>query len=202
MSTPFDVGSIVPSTRDLGGALALRRKSLALVPRLAAAADAERLVAAEVRAFALALPDETLRDAARATNDVPCLCLAPMVSVEDCQRARFYGADGVCIPVAAWDALHKTAHSMRMTALALATGSEAVDAAIAAGIRVLVVRMPRLDQALAAAAAAPAGTVLVVDAEGEVDELRAAAGKADALIVGPRVHEAPGFADLCRDLDA
>ena len=141
----LDVAQIVPSTRDLLQVLATRRKSLALVGELGegrAAEEAARLHEVNVSAFAFAAPSSAMTDGARATKTVPSLSLAPVATREDIQRARFFGADGVCIDVALppteWDALAKIARGMRMLPLGLVRTTADVELAAKAGPRALV----------------------------------------------------------------
>src|SRR5262245_16175429 len=111
-----DVGSIVPSTRDLLQAVSTRRKNLALLGLIGAerpAEEAARLSDLNVSAFACLEPTPAMALAARATKTVPMLCLAPSAAREHFLAARQYGADGVCIdallPQGDWDRLAKTA---------------------------------------------------------------------------------------------
>src|SRR6187402_594295 len=111
-----DVGSIVPSTRDLFQVIATRRKSLAAIGLLGAdrpAEEAARLYELNVSAFAFAEPGEAMQLAARATKTVPSLCLFPATDRQHLLAARYFGADGACIdaalPADDWDKLAKIA---------------------------------------------------------------------------------------------
>src|SRR5689334_10559962 len=116
-----DVGSIVPSTRDLLQVISTRRKSMALIALLGAdrpAEEAARLHEVNASALACAEPCEAMQLAARATKTVPMLCLRASGEREDFLAARFFGADGVCIdaslPLDAWDKAAKGARMTRM----------------------------------------------------------------------------------------
>jgi indole-3-glycerol phosphate synthase len=215
----FDVRQIVPSTRDLLQVLNTRRQNLALAGELGperAAEEAARLHDANISAFAVASPGETLFDAARATKTVPSLSLQPVATREECQRARFYGSDGVCIdaalPAAEWDALAKIARGMRMLPLALARSATDVELAVKAGARAIVLRAGSAAEVLALALKAPRNVTLVADiasqdgasriaGSADADALRSLAGKVDSAIVPPAVHAAPDFADLASEVD-
>jgi hypothetical protein len=157
-----------------------------------------------------------MTDGARATKTVPSLCLAAVATREDCQRARFHGADGVCIevslPAAEWDALAKIARGMRMLPLALARTEADVDLAMKAGARAIVLRAGTAAEVLALAAKAPRNVTLIADVaaqEGptraasaaDADGLRSLAGKVDSAVVPPAVHAAPSFGELVADVD-
>src|SRR4051812_44381094 len=114
--TQVDVGSIVPSTRDLLQVLSTRRRSTALVALIDPAHPAEeaaRLHELNVSAFAFASPGPEMALAARSTKTVPSLSLALAAERDDFLRARFFGADGVCIDAALdleeWDKRAKLA---------------------------------------------------------------------------------------------
>jgi hypothetical protein len=208
MQPPVDVGSIVPSTRDLLQAIATRRKGLALVAQIGEdrpAEEAARLDALDVPAFCFAEPGPAMQAAARATKTVPTLCLRPACAREDLLAARFYGADGVCIddklPRDAWDKLAKDARATRMLAIAL--GRDAA-AAAAAGARVLLARARSASELCALAAAAPRSMTLVGALEEAPDAaaIRALRGHIDALIVPPAVHAAPELAALLAELES
>ena len=204
-----DVGSLVPSTRDLLQVLGTRRRSLALVGLLAgdaAAAEAARLDGLNVSAFAALEPGPAMLAGATATKTVPSLCLAPCGSREALQAARHFGADGVCIdaslPLDDWDRLAKLARSMRMLPLALATDRPAVEAAGKAGAKAILIRAATAEAVVEAAAAAPKGTTVVGWVE-PLDEaaVRALAKHVDAAVVTPQVHASAGFAALVSEVD-
>ena len=215
----LDVAQIVPSTRDLLQVLATRRKSLALVGELGegrAAEEAARLHEVNVSAFAFAAPSSAMTDGARATKTVPSLSLAPIATREDIQRARFFGADGVCIDVALppteWDALAKIARGMRMLPLGLVRTTADVELAAKAGPRALVLRAETAAAVLALALQIPRSVTLVADVATEENgarvasaadaaALRALAGKVDSAVVPPSVHAAAGFEDLVAEVD-
>lgn len=214
----FDVREIVPSTRDLLQVLSTRRRNLALVGELLSpqAADALRLHDANVSAFAFSETGHGMKRAAEATKTVPSLSLGAVASREDCQVARFYGADGVCIQTGLsatdWDALAKVARGMRMLPLALARTEADLEAAMKAGARAIVIAAPTAAEVLALAQKAPKSTTLVADLayyEGllrarsvaDADGLRALVGKVDSAVVPPSVHSEAGFADLVQEVD-
>lgn len=215
----LDVAQIVPSTRDLLQVLATRRKSLALVGELGegrAAEEAARLHEVNVSAFAFAAPSSAMTDGARATKTVPSLSLAPVATREDIQRARFFGADGVCIDVALppteWDALAKIARGMRMLPLGLVRTTADVELAAKAGPRALVLRAETAAAVLALALQIPRSVTLVADVATEENgarvasaadaaALRALAGKVDSAVVPASVHAAAGFEDLVAEVD-
>lgn len=215
----FDVSQIVPSTRDLLQVVSTRRGNLALLAELGAdraGEEAARLHEMNVSALAFGSPGAAMTDGARATKTVPALSLAAVTTREDCQRARFFGADGVCIDVALpateWDALAKVARGMRMLPLALARTEADVEAAIKAGARAVVLRAATAEAVLAMAKRAPRNVTLVADVAteegasrvaGAADAagLRALARSVDSAVVPPGVHTAPSFADLVGELD-
>jgi hypothetical protein len=205
----FDVSQIVPSMRDLSNAIATRRMSLALVPRVDGddvAHEVGRLDQLGVGAVAIAEVGEDLRTAARSTLETPTLSLSPAKSAEDCQRARFYGADGVCIEAVdeqAWTTLSQTVRSMRMMPLCIVRSGGALTQAEAWGVRAVLIHAPDAEVALKSAASASRTTVVVVaiaDADG--DALRALRGQVDAAVVPPSLHRAEGFASLLAELDS
>jgi hypothetical protein len=209
--TDFDIRAIVPSSRDLLQVLSTRRRSLALVALLGPEGrgeEARRLYELNISAFAFLEPGDGMRVAAQATKTVPALCLAPAVEKDTFLAARFHGADGVCVPIEGgtpldeWDRLAKTARAMRMLPLALVTDAAAVEAAVKAGARALLLRGATVAEVLDLAGPAPRTMTLVGYAiEGDMGALRALAGKVDAAVVGPAVHRDPGFAAFVGDVD-
>ena len=205
----IDVGSIVPSTRDLLQVIATRRKGMALLALLGdrdPAENAARLHDLNISAFAFTEPGPAMQLAARATKTVPSLCLAPAGDRDALLRARYFGADGICVdatlPLDAWDKLAKGARMTRMLPLALASDAAGVEAAVKAGARALLVRASSADEVIALAAVVPK-TMTVV---GEVVSASAAAlrslhGHVDAALVPASVHTEAGFAELVVDLD-
>jgi hypothetical protein len=180
-----DVGRIVPSTRDLFGALATRRKSLALVPLVESAAQLEALE--DARAFAMPRADSAMLAAAGPETTTPMLLLAEASSELDCQRARTCGADGV---VLADHALAKVAQSMRMMPIALG---------IAEGARACLLRGDLASvKRLASTAHA---TLLVADVDCDADGLRSLLGVVDAAIVRAQVHSSDGYRALVDAVD-
>ncbi|MEZ4295301.1 MAG: hypothetical protein R3B70_10030 [Polyangiaceae bacterium] len=217
--TEIDVRQIVPSTRDLLQVLSTRRRNLALVGELSAERptdEASRLDEANISAFAFNEAGPPMTDAARATKTVPSLCLGAVATREDCQRARFFGADGVCIdvalPPAEWDGLAKVARGMRMMPLGLVRSEADMELAQKAGARAVVVRAGTVDELLAIAQKAPRGLILVADVAaqegaarvvGSADAaaIRALSGKVDSAIVPAPVHAGPEFAELVEEVD-
>jgi indole-3-glycerol phosphate synthase len=204
-----DVGTIVPSTRDLLQVVSTRRRSLALIAVVDGdrpAEEAGRLAELNVSAFAGAEPGPAMELAARATKTVPSLCLAPATDRAHLLAARKAGADGVAIeasmPLDAWDRLAKIARTMRMLPLALATDEAGLDAAVKAGARAILLSAGAAEAILALAAKAPRGVTLVAHVEGaDAAALRALSGRVDAAIVPPAVHAAPSFAELVAEVD-
>jgi DNA-binding NarL/FixJ family response regulator len=206
----FDVARIVPAMRDLFGALATRRQSLALIPALDSAdggsisREASRLDGIDVRAFARSAADGGMLELARSTSAIPTLCTASMQASEDCQRARFFGADGVVIQ--AQDATHfehlrKTAQSMRMMAIAEVTDAETATRLIEAGTRALFLRAESFEQLDALVEQAQGAAVLIAEGARTADELRALSGRVDAAIVPAAIHTGASFKDLQGQLD-
>jgi hypothetical protein len=214
-----DVSQIVPSTRDLLQVTTTRRRNLALIGEIGpegAAREAARLDAQNVSAFAFATAGGAMTDGARATRTVPSLCLEAAASREDCQRARFHGADGVCIdvrlPPEQWDALAKVARGMRMLPLALVRSVEDVELAGKAGARALLLRAGSAAEVLEMAAKAARNVTLIADvaaSEGgargpssaDTAALRSFLGRVDSAVVPSLVHAGAGFAELVAELD-
>lgn len=206
MSDDFDVGRIVPSTRDLVAGLAMRRRSLSLVPWLDAAdptapTDAERL-AEHVRAFATDADGAMLRALARAAGDVPLLSTRPCHTALEIQRARYFGADGVVLADEAprLDELLHLARSMHLTPLVPRTRETAERAAV--GARAWLVDLEG-DALVDLAAMDPRAVLVVFRARSalEAEAARALLGVVDALIVPPSLHRAAGFDALVDELD-
>lgn len=201
MSTDdFDVSRIVPSTRDLFGAIATRRGGLALVPECDGAEGAQRLDALDVRALAHLAGGSAMRQAVTATASLPMICVAPLDDVVACQRARFDGADGVCLRD--FDALAKTAQSMRMMAFAWAADPDVAATWVAKGARAVVLHAP-FDVVRQAADRIPAPTLLVAHLTDPSEEhLRGLSGTVDAAIVPRDIHASIGFEALLDALDS
>lgn len=212
--TDIDVGTIVPSTRDLLQVVATRRRSLALVARIDAtesASEAARLNDLNISAFAFAEPGEPMTQGARATKTVPSLSLKPAGQRDDCLRARYFGADGVPVdarlPLTDWDVLAKTVRTMRMLPLAFADDKASLENAVNAGARAVLLRAPSVGDWLEIVQALPIQStkslIFVADLGDSADEqaLKQLLHKADAAIVPPSVHQAPGFFSLVGELD-
>jgi hypothetical protein len=203
-----DVGSIVPSTRDLLQVISTRRRSLALLALLGSdrpAEEAGRLADLNVSAFATEAPGPALTLAARATKTVPALCFGAAADRDALLAARQFGADGVCIdarlPLDTWDKLAKITRTMRMVPLALAVDAQSLRAAIDAGARAVLLSAS-VAEIVELAGVAPRTLTLVAHVEGaDAAMLRALAGKVDAAIAPPSVHQTSSFAQLVADVD-
>jgi len=198
----FDVARIVPSTRDMLAALAMRRSSLSMLPHVEERVQVGRLDELGVRGLACDSADDKLQSIATASRDLPSLLLAPCSNATDCQRARFFGADGVCLAAgdeAEWQALSQAARSMRMMPLARVINAETAAAAVQWGARALFVAANAVAE-LAGVIDKP--TIVVADARQlDVDALRSMNGKIDAAIVTSQVFTAPAFEALLDELD-
>jgi indole-3-glycerol phosphate synthase len=205
----FDVSRIVPSTRELFAALMTQRKGLALLPELSPSPEllqeVERLAALDVRAFAVGDAADALLTVARATPSTPALCLVPCQSAEECQRARFHGADGVCIAADSaeeWSTLSKTAQSMRMMPLAYAVDLASTQRADAWGARAIVVAADAATIAAVAQALPTPKMLIALVAELDEAGLTALEGQVDAAVVPAAIHAAGRFDALLDTLDA
>lgn len=204
-----EVGTIVPSTRDLLQVVGTRRKSLALLGLIGAelpAEEAARLADLNVSAFACLEPGGAMALVARATKTVPTLCIGAHEQREHLLAARQHGADGVVIdgalPLADWDRLAKVARSMRMLPLALARDAAGLDSAVKTGARAVLLRAGSAAEVVALAGAAPRSVTLIGFVENaDADALRALAGKVDAAVVPPALHRSAAFADLVAEVD-
>jgi hypothetical protein len=205
---PFDVGSILPSTRDFLQATRTRRSGLALVPLLAteeSAREALRDVESGVTAVAMAEPGPAMAAAAMATR-VPMLCLRLVSSKDDYLAARAFGADAAVVDPAATEKdrseLAKGIRSTRMVALELGRDRDAVKRATDGGARAIV--LPGADVAAVGALAAGVGPSVVLvgwpDRATEADA-RKLVGVVDALIVGVDVYGETGFERLVSELN-
>ncbi|MFO0755768.1 MAG: hypothetical protein U0359_04725 [Byssovorax sp.] len=205
----IDVGSIVPSTRDLLQVLSTRRRSTAVVAVLGEdrpGDEAARLSELNVSAFALVEPGPAMTLAARATKTVPVLSLTPVSEREDFLRARYFGADGVCIDASLgldeWDKRAKTARMTRMLPLAFATDAAGVKGAVDAGAKALLVRAATVDELLALIGPVPRGMTLVAHVtEADAAGLRKLGGKVDAALIPPALCASPEMAALVAELD-
>ena len=201
----FDVGRIVPATRDLFGAIAMRRRGLALLPTVTGpedrvAAEVARLDGIDVRGLTCSDVGPIMQRAAQSSASLPMLSLTTITSVEAAQRARFHGADGVCVPAASLE-LAKGAQSMRMLTLAaVASVAEAV-ALRDQGERAFFTEGDR-DAVAAIAKVLPAPALLVAAVSDlDVTAIRGLVGVVDALAVPSSVHAADGFEDLLDEVD-
>ncbi len=204
----FDVGAIVPSTRDLLQALTTRKRGLALVPLLDgddAAARASGLDDAGIAAFACSEAGPSMSLVARATRSIPVIGLLGVVDREQALRARFFGADGVTVePVADKPSLEALARDVRATRmLPLVQVRDAAQAERAADVaaRAVVLRADSVEALLSMASAFDASAVLVawvptIDGTG----LAALRGRVDAAVVSPSVWDVAAFAELVTEL--
>ena len=209
MSLEFDVRHLVPSMRDLVAGVAMRRRSLSLVPMLrgeleTVKADVSRLDGV-VRAYATDAVGDAMRAVSRECEACPLLALAECRTAADCQRARFFGADGVAIAHDTEDplALSKSARSMHMMPLFVLDGSTRDENLVTSERSALLLR-GSLDHVRALAEATPTKSVVVVDGSSLVLDpslLRAFLGTVDAVIVSEATHRAPWFAAVADDLD-
>lgn len=205
----YDVGAIVPSTRDLLQVISTRRKSMALVALVgpeAPAKDAVRLHELNISALAFAEAGPAMEAGARATKTVPTLCLSSIGDREGALAARFHGADGVCVdallPIDDWDRIAKGARTMRMLPIALATGAEGVAAALKVGARAILIRGASAEEIRAAAAGIPRNLTIVAEVvDADAATLRALVGHVDAAVVPLSLHAAPGFEALVSEID-
>jgi hypothetical protein len=197
---PFNVGTLVPSTRDLFQALRTRRRDLAFVAHLVeedAPREALRMAEAGVAALALSEPGPAMAEAAAAVH-LPVLCLRPVATKDDYLAARAFGADAVLIDPtlerAAQEDLAKGARSTRMVAIDVAHDATAVEHEVAAGAKALVLKGVDAPGVRALASSAGPSLVLVAwpAAAGE-DAVRALRGAVDAVIVGVEVYGVTGF---------
>ena len=205
-----DVGTIVPSTRDLLRVLDTKRRNLALVGLLGAGAppdqEAARLDALNVSAFAFVEPGPQMALAARATKTIPSLVLGAAPDREALLATRRYGGDGACVdarlPLADWDRLAQVTRGMRMVPLALASDAAGFEAALKTGAKGIVLAAPTAAEVIELAAQGPRNVILVGFVAGaDADAVRALAGKVNAAVVPPSVHAAPDFADLVAEVD-
>ena len=210
----FSISRIVPSTRALFDALSTRRKSLALIPRIESNTSdevrrhARRLDNIDVRAFARSGADTATQDLARSTSSIPTLCTNEATSAEDCQRARFFGADGIVIRTESssdWQALSKTAQSMRMMAVGVVSSDETAALLLDRGARAILLRASSSAELLHLADATKGAALLIAhlvpDGLGDEEDLRALLGKVDAALVPETLHAGSGFEDLQDKLD-
>jgi hypothetical protein len=197
---PFNVGTLVPSTRDLYQALRTRRKDLAFVAHLAeedAPREALRMAEAGVAALALSEPGPAMAEAAGAAR-LPVVCLRLVATKEDYLAARAFGADAVLIDPslepAAREDLVKGARSTRMVALDVARDAPAVQREVTTGAKALVLKGADAAAVRALAPSAGPSVVLVAwpAAAGE-DAVRGLRGVVDAVIVGVEVYGVTGF---------
>jgi hypothetical protein len=205
---PFNIGTLVPSTRDLLQAVRTRRAGLALLPLLASeepAREALRSVESGVTALAMSEPGSAMEEAAAATR-VPMLCLRLVAAKEDYLAARAYGADAILLdpsvdPAARAD-LAKGARSTRMMALEVARDPAQAKRAADAGARALLLQGPDVAAIRALATGLPSNITLLAWPERAAEaDLRKLTGAVDAAVVGVDVYGVTGFERLVSELN-
>ena len=205
---PFDVGALIPSTRDLLQGIRTRRTGLALVPLLGpeeVAREALRDTESGVTALAMNEPGPPMLAAATATR-VPILCLRLVANKEDYLGARAFGAAAVVLDPALGEAarqeMAKGARSTRMMALELARDAVAAKRAADAGARALVLQGPDVAAIRALASGLPPSITLLGWPERAAEEdVRTLLGVVDAVIVGIDVYGVTGFERLVSELN-
>jgi hypothetical protein len=204
----FDVGALVPSTRDLLQAIRTRRSGLVLVPLLSteeAGREALRDTESGVTALAMGEPGPAMAAASAATR-VPVVCLRPVAAKEDYLAARAFGADAVVLAPgldeAARQDLSKGARSTRMMALDVARDAAGAKRAAETGARALVLQAPDVATIKGLATGLPSGVTLLAWPDRAAEEdVRALVGVVDAVIVGVDVYGATGFERLVSELN-
>ncbi len=204
----FNVGTLVPSTRDLLQAIRTQRAALALVPLLGveeAGREALRSTEMGVTALAMAEPGAAMAEASAATR-VPILCLRLVQTKEDYLAARAFGADAVVLDPSLDDMaraeLAKGVRSTRMMALEVARDAAAAKRASAAGARALVLQLAEPAQVRSIVKDVSPGVVLVAWLERAAEaDVRALFGVVDAAIVGVDVYGVTGFERLVSELN-
>jgi len=207
MSSPVDVGSIVPSQRDFLQAVRTAKKGLALVPCMAeedAAREALRMAESGVTSLAFKLPSPAMAQAGEASR-LPVLSLMPVRVRDDALAARAFGADAVLVdPDAApaeRDAIAPQARSTRMVALAVGRTTAEVAAAVAKGSKAIVLEGADAKAIVALAGAAGRALTLGVSRAPLADDLATLKGVVDAVIVEVDVYGATGFERLVSELN-
>ena len=161
-----------------------------------------------MRAFARSRADTATQELARSTRSIPTLCTNEATNAEDCQRARFFGADGIVIRTDSssdWQALSKTAQSMRMMAVGLVSSDETAALLQESGARAILLRASSSAELLRLADATKGAALLLADLApdglGDEEDLRALLGKVDAALVPEALHAGGSLADLQDELD-
>jgi hypothetical protein len=198
---PFDVGSIVPSTKDFLQAMATRRKRLALVPRVVDPSELGRLVDLGVAAVACDEAGAAMRELA--AGPLAVLALQPVVENDDVLAARAHGADAIVVPAGAPDTLAKTTRSTRMVPLFLARDETEARRAIDAGAKGLLVVVDSAADLVVITAALPATTRVLARLlrDADVPTLRALLGRVDAVVVDTALASTSEFASLQAEVD-
>lgn len=203
---PFDVASLVPSSRDFLQAVRTGQKGLALVPWLDpenAAREALRMAEFDVAALALSEPAQAMAEAAGAMR-LPILSLELVASREGALAARAFGADAVLIDpegdAPAREAAAASARSTRMVAIPMARTREQVEREVVRGAKALLIEAE--DARAVAALATAAARLLVIGWPSRPleEDVRYLRGRVDAAIVGIEVYGATGFERLVSEL--
>jgi indole-3-glycerol phosphate synthase len=206
LDPPFDIASLVPSSRDFLQAVRTARKGLAVVPWLDAedaAREGLRMAEFDVAALALGKAGPAMAEAAGATR-LPVISLELVSSSDSALRARAFGADAVLIDPEteepARQAAVASARSTRMVALSVARTRREVEREAAHGAKAIVIEAPDV-KALGELAEA-AGRLLVVALPSRPleEDVRYLRGRVDAVVVGVEVYGATGFERLVSEL--
>jgi indole-3-glycerol phosphate synthase len=203
---PFDIASLVPSSRDFLQAVRTARKGLAVVPWLDAedaAREGLRMAEFDVAALALGEPGPAMEEAARATR-LPVLSLGLVSSNESALRARAFGADAVLIDPEAEEparqAASASARSTRMVALSVARARPEVERQAAHGAKAIVIEAPDVRTLGVLAEAAGRLLVIALPSRPQEEDVRYLRGRVDAVVVGVEVYGATGFERLVSEL--
>jgi hypothetical protein len=204
---PFDVATLVPSSRDFLQAVRTGRKGLALIPCIAAeeaAREALRMAESGVTALAMREASPAMAEAAKATR-LPILSLQLVTTREDALAARAFGADAVLLDPAPSDADRDAtashARSTRMVALPLARTRTEVEHAASQGSKALVVQAADAKGLVELASFAGRLLVIAWPTGAFADDLQTLRGVVDAVIVEVDVYGATGFERLVSEVN-
>lgn len=210
-----DLDLIAPSSRDLLRAVSTRRRSVALVAAVpehddaaqgetAASDEVARLEDLGVSALGFTEVSAAMRAGALAVRTAPILGLHAVEDREALRRARYCGADGVCIPPTgdAWDVVAPQARMLRMSPIALVTSEPEARRAAELGARAALVRGGGVPEVLQLVRELPRRMVVVAEVAGaDVGTLRSLRGEVDAAIVPRALHAGPNFEDVVAEVD-